>query len=262
MVGRDHEDVIGAHVRKELRQPLIEGGQRLRITVDIVSMSIKHIVVHQIDEAEPLKVPALILQGTLHSFRVSRSIDMLRNSLSGEDIKDFTHRDHVITLFLQLVQHVYGRRFNGKVMTAGRSHIMAAFPFKGTGDHPAHPVLSGENLPGDPAVFVQSFRRHDFFMGRDLEHAVRRGVYDELSCLHMLVSVVLYDLGTGVRAVAENASSGAAGEFIKDLRRKSIRIGGQGTAGIDAGNLPVADGGVFPFGCLAHAGDRCAGRRD
>ena len=187
---------------------------------------------------------------------------MLRNPFSCEDIKDFAHRYAIVSLFLQLVQHIYGRWFNGKIMTAGRSHIMAALSLKGTGDHPAHAVLPGENLPGDPTVFVQGFRRDDPFMGSDLEHAVRRGVYDELSCLHMLVSVVLYDLGTGVRAVAENASSGAAGEFIKDLRRKSIRIGGQGTAGIDAGNLPVADGGVFPFGCLAHAGDCRAGRRD
>lgn len=85
------------------------------------------------------------------------------------------------------------------------------FPAAGADERPgndsAHAVLPLQDLPGRPAVTVQFFQGHDLFMGRYLEHAVRRCIDDQIAACHMGIPIVLNHGRAGIGQVAEHASS-------------------------------------------------------
>ena len=61
-------------------------------------------------------------------------------------------------------------------------------------------------------------------------------------------------LGDGIGArhglVGQHAPAGGPAERLQHLLREALRVGGQGIRGHDAGDLPMADGGVLAHGGL------------
>ena len=90
----------------------------------------------------------------------------------------------------------------------GPGKASAAWAGKGTGDDSTHPVLSLENLPCHPAVFIELFQRHHLLMGGDLEDTVGGGIYDQIPRLHMCIAVFLNDRRAGVRQIADHTPPG------------------------------------------------------
>ena len=98
-------------------------------------------------------------------------------------------------------------------------------------------------------------------MRGDLEHTVRRSIYDQFAGAHMLVPVICNDLCAGVRLVAQNISTGTDTELLQYLLGKSVRIGRQGLGRINTCDLPVSDGSILSTGTLCHTGISCHGMR-
>ena len=127
----------------------------------------------------------------------------------------FPYTDYCTAVFLQLIQHIHRRRFYGKIMAAGGSGVIASGSCERTGNDTADTMFTHKDLTGNPAVFIQCFRRHNIFMGSDLEYAVRRRIYNESAGPKMLVPVVPYHIGTRIGLVAEYAAAGQPGKLIK-----------------------------------------------
>ena len=89
----------------------------------------------------------------------------------------------------------FARRLKRKVVPVGGTlEILRVCSHKRTRDDAAHIVVSGKHLPRYFAVTVQFRHRNHSFIRRHLKHAVRRGVYDERACFHMLFAVIPDDV--------------------------------------------------------------------
>ena len=134
-----------------------------------------------------------------------------------------------------------------------------AGPDKRAGDHAGKGVIAGQDLAGDPAVSVQFIDRNDLFVSGDLEDAVCGGVNDQISGPHMFFTEFIEDRCAGGNTVAEDAAAGLFPEGFQNDFAESVRIGRERFGADNAGDLPVADRGVFPRGKLMQAG-KSAGR--
>ena len=136
---------------------------------------------------------------------------------------------------------------------------MAAGADEGTGDHPAHAVLALQDPPGNTAVLVELLQRDDLLMGRNLEDGVSGGVDNQVPGLHMLVAEFVDDGGAGPGGVGQDAAARGLPEGLQHLLGEAVGIGRHGIRGDDAGNLPVADGGVLAHGGLGQLAVGAAG---
>lgn len=130
---------------------------------------------------------------------------------------------------------------------------MAGGADEGAGDDPAHAVLAHQDFPGDAAILIQGLQGHHVLMGGDLEHGVGGGVDDQVAGLAVLIAVLLNDLRAGPGSIGQYTPAGGLPEGLQHLLRESVGIGGQRLGGYQAGNFPVADGGVLTGGQLLDA---------
>lgn len=61
MIRRDHQNILLAKPVQDLRKLLIEISKRPGVTVNIIAVAVKHIIIHQIHETKPFKLPAKVL---------------------------------------------------------------------------------------------------------------------------------------------------------------------------------------------------------
>ena len=103
------------------------------------------------------------------------------------------------------------------------------------------------------------------FVRRDLEHRIGARVDDRPAGGEMLGAQLLDDLRAAGRLVPEiPGRSGEPQPLLHQLRRKSVREGGEAFLQHDSDHLPVAGGRVLAAGHLGHgaeAGPRRAGGR-
>ena len=180
-------------------------------------------------------------------------MDGAGDALSGENIADLTHADHVHTGVLDGVQHSGGGRSQGKVPTVSGTGEVRILSREGAGDDTAHAVLTLQNLSCHTAVFVQLLHRNNILVGSDLEHAVRRSIDDQIARFHVLFSVVPDHLRAGIGLIAKHAAAGSLTELGEHFLRESVGIGGHRPLGHDAGEFPMARGGILAPGFLPQA---------
>ena len=113
-------------------------------------------------------------------------------------------------------------------MAAGGSFIAARFTDKGTGNNSAHTVLTDEHFSCNFAIFIEGINGNDILMGGNLENAVCRGINDKIACFYVLIAIVLYNLGTGIRLIADNSSACLFRKLLDYFGRKSVGIGRKG----------------------------------
>ena len=256
MIRCHHQQILIPQLIQQGRQPVVKITQGLRITVRISAMPVQHIIIHQINKAQSLKIFVQIFQSPVYTFRISRRVHRFRDSLSGENIPDLSHCDHILPRIRQLIQHGNRRRHDGKIMSAGRAGILsAAGTGKRSGNNSPHAMFSLQNLPGHAAVFIQFLHRNHLLMSGDLEHTVRRGIDNQITAKAVGIPVILNHRGSGIGTVAQYASLRFPAEGIQHFLRKSVRICGQRFRRKNACNLPMAYGGILSPGALRHPGN-------
>ena len=100
MIRCDHKDILILHFFQDARQLLVKISQRFRIAVHIIPVSVKHIIVHQIDKTKSVKITIHPFYGLLNAVRVSVRADEIRDPLSRKDIIDLSDRKHIISRVL------------------------------------------------------------------------------------------------------------------------------------------------------------------
>src|SRR5690606_23815569 len=102
------------------------------------------------------------------------------------DAYDFTATLH------QLVEDCRRRRRHREVAPVPRAHERATVVTDERPRDDAADVVRIHQLARDPAQLVETFQPECFFMARDLEHAVRRGVHDRLTRPHVFLAELFY----------------------------------------------------------------------
>ena len=135
-------------------------------------------------------------------------------------------------------------------MAVRSAREMRICPGKGPGDNTAHRMRAGEDFARAAAVVIEQLRRDQGFMRRDLKHAVRRGIDDQLARFQMLAAIIQDDLRAGIGPVAQHAAPRRFGKSVEHLRGEPLRIGWQRLIGNQSADLPVPDGGILAPGAL------------
>ena len=146
-------------------------------------------------------------------------------------------------------------------MAAGRAgEIRRAGAHKGSGNDAPHAPRAGEQFPCLFANPIQLFHGDQVLVGGDLEHAVRRSVHNEFAGFQVLLAVIPEHLRAGIGPVAQHLIAGFGGEGIQQFLGEPLREGGQRLRAEQAGDLPVADGGILAGAGLPQAGIAADGR--
>ena len=263
MVGTDHEQVVLAKAGQQLWELAVEVGDGLGVANGVVAVAVDHVGVHQVGEAQAVEVARGALDGLVDALGVAGGEDVVGHAAVGEDVVDLAHGQHVVAVLLELVEHGGAGRLEREVVAArGALEVARVGAHVGARDDAGHAVVAGEDLAGDAAVLVELLHGHEVLVGGDLEHAVGRGVDDEVAGLELLLAIVLDDLGARVGLVAKHAAPGLALELLDDLGWKAVGVGGEALGRDDARHLPVAHGGVLAGRLLAQAGEGALRVRD
>ena len=142
MIRCDHQNILRSHMCLDLRQLLIKICQCLRITVHISSMTVEHVIIHQVNKTQSFKILIQIFQCLLNSLCIAGSIDMLGNPLAHENILDLAYCNDILSCSLQLIQHGNCGRQQREIMSPGSTGVMSALTYKRSGNDTTHAVFS------------------------------------------------------------------------------------------------------------------------
>lgn len=120
-----------------------------------------------------------------------------------------------------------------------------------TRNHAADFQLALEHFARDFAVTVQIIQRHDGFVCRNLEHAVRRRIDDELAGLEMFLAQLIQNRRAGRRLVADGAASDCLFVFLDEILREAVRERRERMLQLNARDFPVSGRRILAGGNLA-----------
>ena len=103
MICRNHQHILLTHRCQKFRQALIEVRQCFCVALDIIAVSVEHVVIHQIRKAQSVKILLHIIKRLVDAVLISGRADILRDALLRENIDDLTDRKHVKTGSRELV---------------------------------------------------------------------------------------------------------------------------------------------------------------
>ena len=231
----------------------VEAFQFLRVALGIPPVAPEGVEIHQVHEAESVEFFLCDLNGLLHPVDAALRLPGAGDAVAVEDILDLPDAPHVQARVLQCVQRRGVRRFQSIVVAVRCADELARlFPDVGAGDDPAHlPLLAHGQLPGDLTVPVQVFQSGGLLISADLEHGIRRGVYDQLAFIDLLLCHLIQDLCAAGRLVPDDLLSCPLLQLRDELRRETVlRKGLEGLFGVDAHHLPVSGHGILAAALL------------
>lgn len=164
---------------------------------------------------------------------------MIRNAAGGENIIYLADGYDIEARSFQTVEHCLPGRFERKIVPAGGSVKVRIFAFERTGYNSADGKFAFEHTAGCAADIIELFERNYILVSGYLKDAVRRGIDDEISGLHMLSAVVKNDLRARIGLVAEHAAPGKARKLIDSILREAVRESRHRLFGHDSGYLPM-----------------------
>ena len=103
VIRRDHEYILIPQRGKQPRQALIKIGERLRVALHIIAVSVEHIVVYQIRKTQPVKIPLHIFQRPVDSVLVARRAYIFRDALLRKNVDDLSDGKYVKACGVKLI---------------------------------------------------------------------------------------------------------------------------------------------------------------
>ena len=115
------------------------------------------------------------------------------------------------------------------------------------------PFFLHGDLPGDLAAPVKLLQAEGLLVAADLQHRVRRCIYDHVAGGDLFFCQLIQDLCTAGALISNDRPAGPFLQFFYKLRRKSrICKGLKGLGGMNAHHFPVAGHGVLSVAHLPH----------
>ncbi len=229
MIGAQHQQVVVAQHRSQLRQSHVEFLQRVRIAFDVTAVPVQHVEVDEIGEHERAIGRALPrLQRRVEQRGIAGGLHLATDTPVRVDIGDLADADDLAAGLHQLVEHRVRRRRHGQVAAIARAFEVAAIGAdERPRNHPAHVVVV-DQLARDIADVVQALQAEGLFVAGDLEHAVGRSVDDRLAAAHVFLAELRDDGGAGGMAGAEHSRQPCpVDEFPQQLLRERIGLPGE-----------------------------------
>ena len=249
MISSDHQDIILSHLLQNSRQLLIEIGQRLGITIHIISVTIDHIRIYQIRKEQAFEIIIHPLDGLLDTIRITGRTLEIGNTSASEDINDLTDAQGIIIFILQHIQHGSTGRIQGEIMPLIRqSRIMTALTCEGSRNDSAYAMLSYQDLPGDLAVTIEFLYRNNVLMCCNLEDRICRSIDNQCPASYMFIAVICDDLGTGIGTVYKSLPASLLFKGFDYLLGEAIGVGRHRTIRYDTCHLPMTGCRILAFG--------------
>ena len=120
-----------------------------------------------------------------------------------------------------------------------------------TRDDAADLQLARQQLARDLAIAIQLLQRHNRFVRRDLEDAVRRGIDDQLAGLDVRLAQLVEDRRAGGGLVAQRAAADGLFKLLDEILREAVRERRERLRKLNARDFPMAGRGVLAGGNLA-----------
>ncbi len=245
VVGGDDQQIFIPHEGLNLRQLLIKVLQCLSKAFRIVTVTVSHVVVHQIGEAQAIKILAHIVKPSFNAGRVSGSVIGAGQSLMIKNVLNFAYAKAFHAGSLHLVQQRFANGRQGEIPTAGRAGEVAGFAYERTGNDTANTELTLQHFPSNGAEAVQLLAGIQAFVAGNLEHAVCRGVDNRLAGSKMLCTQLVQNSRAGSRLIANGSMTNGSFILGHKISREAVRESGEGFCQPQTADFPVAGGGVL-----------------
>ena len=223
-------------------------------------MAVEHVKIDEVHEAQAREVLRHRAQQRVDAVGVVFCAHGLRDAAPVKNIGDLADRIYRFPAGLQPVEHRFAGRRQRVVVPVCRAREAPRRARERPCDHAADREPAREHRPRRRADLIELGERHDVLMRRDLEHAVRRGVYNQLPRFHVLFAVVRDHRRARIRAVAQHAAAHSRRKALEERGREAPRERGQRLLADDARDLPVADRRILAVRFLREP-RKCGGRR-
>ncbi|MNN01679.1 hypothetical protein D3C81_1143060 [compost metagenome] len=138
-------------------------------------------------------------------------------------------------------------------MTVRSPGEVPGFTYERTGNDPAqHVRVVQSDFTAELTNLVQLLKRNNIFMGRNLEHRIRRSIDDQGSCLHMLFSKLVNDFRSTSRLVPDHFAACLLFDALNQFSRESMLEHTEGSVNIQTHDLPMACHCILTAGGLLH----------
>ena len=105
MISGDHQNILRLHSLQKRSQLTVKYSCRMGVAINIISMAINHIKIHQIYKTKTAEIFFLHSQCFFHTIHIVGNPGRMSNSLPGKYITDFSDSISVISCIQKSTQH-------------------------------------------------------------------------------------------------------------------------------------------------------------
>ena len=250
MVRGDNHQVARAEQLRHFLQPSVKFLQCAGKSLRVVPVAVYGIRIHQVGKAQPVKVRLHKADQCVHAGGVSRGMVDFRQSLMGKNILNLAYADGLQPCLHHGLRQGPPAGRHGEIPPVSRAFETSGFSQEGAGNHPAHTQLSLQHLPGNPAEFIQLFRRKQLLMAGNLENAVPAGIDNGCMIPQVRFPQLLDDRRSGCRLVADAFVPDGFLVSFHEFPGKPVRESRESLRHANPGNLPVSGGGILSLALL------------
>src|SRR6266566_1257732 len=227
-------------------------------------MPVEHVEIHKVRKNEASALVSEYHPQLPHAIRVVLGRDVALDAPAVVDVVNFADAEDRRLALCQYVHQHGTRRLDSIVVAALGAPEISWRAGEGARDDPADFARSVEHSARDFAHSVKLRDRDHFFVRRNLEYAVARGVNNREPRAHMLLAQFLDDLGAGGGLVADRFAANLALKLLDQLARETLFVDRKRLGKPYARHFPMSGGRVLPWrmrGTFAVASFRAGSRR-
>ena len=226
MIGGDYDHIFIVEPAYQFAETFVESIETAGITFGVVTVTVKHVRLHEIGKDESVALLAIGKHPVPH-FGIRMSAQVHCDASAAENIVDLADGSHLSALLAKSVEQSLAERRDAVILSVCGAIVAAlAVGTERARDDPAHVVLAGHDLPRLFAIFIKFFKRGLVDIACDLKHAVGGRIYDRLTRSCHLVAETFDYLGAALRAIAEHSvHAPSLAELLYHFVRETVGIG-------------------------------------
>ena len=170
-------------------------------------MTILHIKIYKIDKAQAKEIIIYPFQSLIHTVNITVDRNFSCNAPVSKNIRNLAYANNRISCYLKHIQYCILWCLQGKIVTAWSTIKLWIGALEWTSDNSAYCMFTTHNASSLTAVFIKLLWWNNILMSRNLQYTVSGSIYDKSTCFHMLLTVIMNNLCTRIRFVANNLSA-------------------------------------------------------
>ena len=171
MICGNNEQVILTKTLNNLRNALVKVRKRVGVSHRIVAVTVNHVGINKVGEAQTVKVFAGSLNSLLNSVCVAGGELKLGHATMSKDVINLANRKNIKAVLFKAIKHGWTRWLKREVMTA-RSALVWPLPLKRTSNNASNTVLTLQNLARNAAILIEFLGTYHVLMSSNLENRI------------------------------------------------------------------------------------------